>query len=62
MCDLYIHIFYPCFRHIYSNVISQIPTGSLAGQTQLSVFSIYDNLITEITSDMFTDATNIQHM
>ncbi|XP_063400248.1 protein artichoke-like [Mytilus trossulus] len=52
----------PVVIHLYSNLISQIPTGSLSGQTQLRVFYIYNNSLTTITSDLFKAATGLQQI
>ncbi|XP_071121963.1 uncharacterized protein [Mytilus edulis] len=49
-------------REIYleDNEITGIPDGSLAGQTNLQIFSMYNNKLTEITATTFTSATNLQ--
>ncbi|XP_071121965.1 uncharacterized protein [Mytilus edulis] len=52
----------PAVIHLYSNLISQIPSGSLSGQSQLRVFYIYNNSLTAITSDLFKDATSLQQI
>ncbi|XP_052065857.1 protein artichoke-like [Mytilus californianus] len=51
-------------REIYleDNEITGIPDGSLAGQTNLQIFSMYNNKLTEITATTFTSATNLQSL
>lgn len=51
---------YIFFSYLEDNEITGIPDGSLAGQTNLQIFSMYNNKLTEITATTFTSATNLQ--